>query len=226
VPFTFESGRLCFHPFFWKVAMSEASTSQLQIWLEQMNAGDRAAQEALIGHACTRLRLLARKMLHEDFARLRREEETSDVLQGALMRLHRALSAPEVKPNSLAQFFALATEMIRRELLDLSRHHFGPNRPRRLSLQGDAEDNVSPPLADPPDLTYDPGRLLAWSEFHEQVQKLPPEERQVFELLWYHELPQAEAAAMLNVSVPTVKRRWLSARLLLREALAAITSGS
>ncbi len=203
--------------------MSEGSSSQLQIWLEQMNAGDRAAREALIGHACQRLRLLARKMLHEDFARLRRQEETLDVLQGALMRLHRALSAPEVKPSSLAQFFALATEMIRRELLDLSRRHFGPNRPRNVSLQGDVEGSIPPPHADPSDSTNDPRLLLAWSEFHEQIQKLPTEERQVFELLWYQELPQAEAAAILNVSVPTVKRRWLSARLLLREALTALT---
>lgn len=212
-------------PVFRKVAMAEPPSSQLQIWLERMNGGDRAAQEALIEHSCERLRLLARKMLHEDFARLRREEETADVLQGALLRLHRALAAPEVKPSSPAQFFALATEMIRRELLDLSRRHFGPNRPRPLSLQADAADSGPAPLADPPDSTYNPGRLLAWSEFHEQVQRLPTEERQVFELLWYQELAQAEVAALLHVSVPTVKRRWLAARLRLRKALAAIAPG-
>jgi RNA polymerase sigma factor (sigma-70 family) len=65
----------------------------------------------------------------------------------------------------------------------------------------------------------DPGRLAAWSEFHRQVELLPPEDREVFDLLWYQELSQAEAAALLNISERTVKRRWQSARLALFEAM-------
>jgi RNA polymerase sigma factor (sigma-70 family) len=48
---------------------------------------------------------------------------------------------------------------------------------------------------------------------------LPVREREAFGLFWYHGLSQAEAAAVLNVSVPTVKRWWLSARLRLKAAL-------
>ncbi len=54
---------------------------------------------------------------------------------------------------------------------------------------------------------------------HEQVERLPPEEREVFDLCWYHDLTQEEAAAALGVSVRTIKRRWLRARLRLQELL-------
>jgi hypothetical protein len=47
----------------------------------------------------------------------------------------------------------------------------------------------------------------------------PMEEREVFDLLWYHALTQAEAAELLQVTDRTVKRRWRSARLRLHRAL-------
>jgi len=50
-----------------------------------------------------------------------------------------------------------------------------------------------------------------WSEFHEHVEKLPDDEREVMDLLWYQGLTQEEAAAVLKVSDRTVKRRWQSA---------------
>jgi RNA polymerase sigma-70 factor (ECF subfamily) len=58
-----------------------------------------------------------------------------------------------------------------------------------------------------------------WSEFHAQVDGLPREERDVFDLLWYQGLTQAEAAAVLEISLRTVKRRWLAARVGLGAAL-------
>jgi RNA polymerase sigma-70 factor (ECF subfamily) len=67
----------------------------------------------------------------------------------------------------------------------------------------------------PVDESNVPDRLAVRTTFHEQVAALPAEEREVFELLWYHELPLAEAAELLGVSEPTVKRRHLRARRLL-----------
>jgi len=71
----------------------------------------------------------------------------------------------------------------------------------------------------PPGPAHDPARLAAWGEFHEKIGALPDEEREVFDLLWYQGLSQAEAAELLNVSERTIKRRWQSARLRLYEAL-------
>ncbi len=58
-----------------------------------------------------------------------------------------------------------------------------------------------------------PLALAAWREFHERVESLPEEQREVFDLLWYQELSQAEAANVLGVAVPTVKRRWRDAKM-------------
>src|SRR5262249_19643139 len=43
--------------------------------------------------------------------------------------------------------------------------------------------------------------------------------RAVFDLLWYQEMSQAEAAVLLGLAVPTVKLRWMKARLLVQQAL-------
>ena len=45
------------------------------------------------------------------------------------------------------------------------------------------------------DTTHDPDRLAAWTDFHREVEALPAEEREVFDLLFYQGLSQAEAAA-------------------------------
>ena len=48
---------------------------------------------------------------------------------------------------------------------------------------------------------------------------LPAEERDVVGLLFYHGLPQAEAAALLGVTVRTVQRRWQAALVKLHRIL-------
>jgi hypothetical protein len=41
----------------------------------------------------------------------------------------------------------------------------------------------------------------------------------VFDLLWYQEMSQAEAAALLSIAVRTVKLRWMKGRLQVQQAL-------
>ncbi len=60
---------------------------------------------------------------------------------------------------------------------------------------------------------------LEWTEFHQQVEALPEDEREVFNLLWYGELTQAEAAEILGIAVRTVIRRWQAARVRLYKVL-------
>ena len=66
--------------------------------------------------------------------------------------------------------------------------------------------------------TLDGEKVQRWTEFHEAAARLPDELRAVFDLLWYQGLPQAEAAALLGVAVPTVKLRWMKARLRVQQA--------
>jgi DNA-directed RNA polymerase specialized sigma24 family protein len=93
-------------------------TTRLHGWLAEMRRGDVNARNEVIGHACDRLRTLTHRML-KGFNGVRRWAETDDVLQNSLLRLHRALA--DVRPETPRQFYALAAQQIRRELLDLAR---------------------------------------------------------------------------------------------------------
>jgi RNA polymerase sigma-70 factor (ECF subfamily) len=194
-------------------------TLQVQGWLDRLRAGDESARKELLNCACDRLTRLTRKMLRS-YPRLKRWEQTDDVLQNAALRLYRALG--QVTPAGPADFFRLAALNIRRELLDLAKHYYGARglgaKHATVARQPGAEDST-PAANEPPDAGGKSAGLEAWTEFHEQIGRLPEEERETFDLLWYQGLSQAEAASLLNVSERTIKRRWQSARLRLHEAL-------
>ena len=50
----------------------------------------------------------------------------------------------------------------------------------------------------------EPATLAAWEAFHRQVEALPEEEREVFDLVWYQGLKHTEAAALLGVSAAQI----------------------
>jgi RNA polymerase sigma factor (sigma-70 family) len=197
-----------------------SQTLHIQACLDCIRGGDAAARGELPRCACERLRKLARKML-KGYPSVRRWEQTDDVLQNAALRLHRTLQQMPV-PTAL-DFFRLAALNIRRELLDLTKHYYGPRgQGARHATWGAGDSSTTRSDAEPAaphDPSGDPARLAAWGEFHEQIGALPDEQREIFDLIWYQGLSQAEAAQLLNVSERTVKRRWQAARLKLHEAL-------
>ena len=199
--------------------MPDSSSSvQIQACLNRLRDGDESARGELLNGACDRLSRLAHKML-KSYPNVQRWEQTGDVLQNALLRLQRTLQQMTVETSR--DFFRLGALHIRRELLDLARHYYGPQGQgaRHASQAGDPARSNPLAAADPADMTHEPLRLTSWSAFHEQIDALPAEEREVVDLLWYQGLSQAEAAQLLQVSARTIKRRWMSARLQLQDAL-------
>jgi RNA polymerase sigma factor (sigma-70 family) len=188
------------------------STTRIQLQLDRLRAGDPSARDELLNIAADRLSRLARKMLR-GYPGVRRWEQTDDVLQNASMRLCRALK--DVQPVSVRSFINLAAVQLRRELIDLARHYGGPQGMGRHhdTPEGPGNRTDAPGSPDAPVDTDDPARLAAWTEFHAQIDVLPDEAREVFDLLWYQGLSQAEAAVLLGVSERAVKYRWRSARL-------------
>lgn len=180
-------------------------SSITQPLLTRAVAGDEAAVDALLRHCGERLTILTRRMLG-DFKRVRRWAETDDVLQNVLLRLLGALRS--VKPQTPRDFLALATLQIRRELIDLARHYYGPEGLGANHDSRGRDDSKSPAALEPPDLRHEPGALAQWTELHETIGGLPDEERDVVGLLFYQGLSQAEASELLNISVRTVQRRW------------------
>lgn len=199
--------------------MSDSSTVRIQRCLDRLRAGDASARDDLITCACERLEELTRKMLR-DYRGVRRWEETGDVCQNAVLRLCRALR--DVCPPSARDFYRLAAAQVRRELIDLARHYYGPEGPgAHHASHAPAADRsgAAPQYTEVADVSGEPSRLAAWTEFHQQVEALPDEEREVFDLLWYQGLTQTEAARVLQMPERTLKRRWQSARLKLHEAV-------
>jgi RNA polymerase sigma-70 factor (ECF subfamily) len=61
-----------------------------------------------------------------------------------------------------------------------------------------------------------------WTAFHEAVERLPEEEREVVNLVYYDGLSRAEAAREVGVSAKTVRRRWDAALVKLHRVLKAV----
>ena len=111
----------------------------------------------------------------------------------------------KVRPDSTRDFFQLAAFLTRQELIDLLR--------RCVRRQTDA---LSPAIVDPRPA---PDHLDAWLHFHEAVEQLPADEREVVNLTFYHGWTQAQIAEVIGVDVRTVRRYWAAGCLRLREAL-------
>jgi RNA polymerase sigma-70 factor (ECF subfamily) len=190
---------------------SDASlhTTQLHAYLDRIRAGDREAADALLRQVCNRFERLARSMLRR-FPNVQRWADTGDVLQGALVRLLHTLKA--VRPEGTRDFVNLAAVHIRRELLDLARHYR-----RCVDRPGEGERGEAP--GNVPDLQDAVEDLDLWTAFHEHVELLPAEEREVLGLTFYHGWSQAQIAELFQVDERTVRRRWRAALLRLGKAL-------
>ena len=187
-------------------------------WLSRLRHGDAEARSELLASTRDRLRRLARTMFH-DHPKLARWEEVDDVLQRATFRLWNVLA--EHHPKTAFEYFRLAAQVMRRELIDLARHYFGP--------QGQGANHATPhwnllsesgrESLQPADSTWDPNQLQAWTEFHQFVERLPDPQKATFDLLWYQGLSQAEAAELLGISERSIQRHWQAARMTIYNAL-------
>jgi RNA polymerase sigma-70 factor (ECF subfamily) len=200
--------------------MCSDRTSQLQQYIDRLRAGDEGARDQLLGCAYERLRLLTRRML-QGYPRLRRWEDTENVLQNVQVRLCNTLR--QVPLDDARHFLRLAARQIRFECIDLVRRYFGPHglatHYRTPDANGAAASDAAAPSSD------DPARFASWGEFHEKIDALPEADRELFDLLYYQGLTQPEAAGLLGVSLATLKRRWFAAQERLYESLGGNVPG-
>jgi RNA polymerase sigma factor (sigma-70 family) len=178
-------------------------TNRIHDLLNRMNAGDANAASDLLRIVGERLEKLARRMLR-NYPQVRRWAETDDVLQSALVRLLRALES--VRPQTSRDFFNLAAVQIRRELIDLARHYQGKQG------MGAHHDSIGSGIGDiASDTPANDADLDAWQAFHQEVEKLPADEREVVSLIYYHGWEQKDVADLFQVTPRTVRRWWTSA---------------
>lgn len=202
------------------MAPAESDPSRLlSTSLQRLAAGDLSARETIIELSADRLRVLAHRMLVR-FPRVRRWDDTDDIFQNAVMRLHRALA--EVSLDSPRDLMALAATQVHRELIDLARRYSGPasfaaNHATTLGRSGGSSRGHLPAAianaADPPE------PLDRWTLFHDAIAALPADLREVFQLVWYLDADQRTIAGLLGCSERTVRNRWRRAREAIRGAL-------
>lgn len=187
--------------------------------LQRLREGDLQARDELVARISRRLLTLAERML-QDYPRVARWEQVEDLFQQAAIRLHQSLA--KTIPTSVEGFLGLAALQLRRELCDMTRHYYGANG--HGTHQVPSGHKLTPFLdvaecQEAGNSSLDPEKLARWTEFHAVVETLPEEERQVVDLLWYHELSQVEAAKLMQVSERQLRRYWQSARLMLQKRL-------
>ncbi len=204
--------------------MSDESTAILQGQLERAVTGDAEARQRLLELTRDRLMHHARLLLHGRYARLEPFAQTDDVVQQLYVKILQQqdrfwINARGEPVRTLAELFGHTSAWMRDVLCDQLRKEYGrdDNHPAVLPLDGDLSNTRL--RHEPSSTTLSGEKLQRWTEFHEAAARLPDELRAVFDLLWYQGLTQAEAAALLGVAVPTVKLRWMKARLRVQQAL-------
>ena len=183
--------------------MTDLDTSSLLELVARVQAGDNTALDALIRRTEQRLQQFARRQL-QAFPGVRAREQAEDVLQNSLIRLARALR--QEKPSSVQDFFNLAAVQIRRELLDLARHH--TKRPTVLLAEEPPCEDGSPS-----------SELDRWTALHEAAERLPDELREVFCYSFYHGWTQVQIAGLLGICDRQVRRLGVVAGLRLKAAV-------
>jgi RNA polymerase sigma-70 factor (ECF subfamily) len=176
---------------------SFGNTTKIGSLLERIEAGDQSAREELLLVAKERLGRMASKML-SSFPQLREQgrAETGMVLNDTLMSLYKSFD--DVKFESPRHFINLAATKIRRCLIDLKRKH-----QREIEEMGDQLATAGGNVQESDSLSIED-----WAAFHEAVEKLPSEEKEVFSLRYYGGWSREEAATIIGVAEKTVTRRY------------------
>ena len=182
------------------------TTEDLRGLIDRLGRGDDAARAELLARAYHRLSRIAAAMFHRDFPGLRDRHDLESVVDESWARLMRALET--VRPPTVEDFLRLVAHKVRQVLLDMADRQ----RRRDERLRGAAAHELEGHArGDPADESLDPGRLALLTEFHRQVENLPADQRTVFDLHYYTDLPQAEIARLLGMHPRKVSYLWIAA---------------
>jgi RNA polymerase sigma-70 factor, ECF subfamily len=181
--------------------------------LADWRGGDDHALEQLLPLVYGELQRLAGRYLHRE--RAGQTLETQDLIHEAFLRL---VDQRRVDWQNRSHFFAIAARMMRRILVD---------RARRRGYQKRGGHIQKLNLDEVPDLSADrDAELVALDEALTELAGVDEELARIVDLRFFGGLEHDEIAALLEVSNPTVRRRWRVARAWLYRRLAADSGGT
>ena len=174
--------------------------------------GDQRALDRLLPLVYDELRRLASSHL--------RREGSNHTLQGTAL-VHEAylrlIHQREAKWQNRAHFFAVASHLIRRILIDYARKTNAKKRgagAANVSLEGAPEIGTSNSQVD----------LVLLNDCLERLEKIDPQQGRVVELRYFGGLSVEETAEVLNISTTSVKREWVMAKAWLARQLRSETA--
>ena len=189
--------------------MTSAHSERITELLNSLRDGDRLAASELIPRIYPELRKIAARHL--------RRERSGHTLQPTAL-VHEAylrIAGKDQVWNSRSHFFAVAAEIMRQILVDHARKRQAVKRggaARRVEL-----DDVLLATDAAADSVLDIDRAI------DQLASLDPRQANIVVFRTFGGLTEDEIAAVLGVSVRTVKRDWRMARAWLRGVLASPT---
>ena len=190
--------------------MSDRTDSQdlpITELLNEWASGNRALGDRLFALVYDQLHQIAA-------AHLRREPrdailQTTGIVHEAYLRLARQ---PGLEWRSREHFFAFASRVMRRLLVDYARH-------RGRVKRGSEAIHIALNDQAPGEAVSAPTEILAVHEALQALEAIDADRAHVVELRYFGGLSVAETAAALEVSESTVHRQWRVARAWLFDAL-------
>jgi len=191
---------------------SESLESNLAAALAAHRRGDPGAIDGLLSACQGRMEKLARRLLRGHPEIRLGGRDTGDIFSQAWLRLWKALQT--VRPESERHLMALAVRQVRWEVIDLSRKFGGPRSPDRGRVENAAmQDTRWISLLDAAVADIEsPTELDRMTRFHQHVDRLPEELREVFSMRFYLGATVEDVARAVGCCNRTVKRRWKEAK--------------
>lgn len=180
--------------------MNDPSTLHLTSLLDGVRRGDLACQQALFAKLYDRLVLLIDKVLYS-FPQARQRHDTNSLAHDLYLALVDAFASGHIPEDGKAMI-AFAAHRLRWLLLDEARK-MKRRRTEQVAVPEEGHEQGAS--------SWNPELLARWTEFHQQVDALPDEQRQVVEMHLYLGLTQAEVSEQLGLSPKAVSRLWLAA---------------
>jgi RNA polymerase sigma factor (TIGR02999 family) len=167
--------------------------------LQALEHGDANAADELLPHVYEELRkLAAQKMAREDPGQTL---QPTALVHEAWLRL---VGNENTKWNGRSHFFGAAAEAMRRILIENARR-------KRAQRHGGGQQRVDIEQVDIPGVASD-DELLAVNDALEKLAARDHLKAELVKLRYFVGLTLDEAAEILGVSTPTVKRHWTFAR--------------
>ena len=177
--------------------MAEEVTRLLQEW----GSGNREALDKLMPIVYNELRRLARNFLNKERSDTL---QTTELVHEAFVKLTKQHS---VDWQNRSHFFAIASQAMRRVLIDAAR--------QRKAVKRDAE-KIS--LDDSPEIPVDvDDNLLSLDTALKELETFDEQQAKIVELRYFGGLTIEETGEVLKISPATVKREWTIARTWLYE---------